>query len=357
MTRIVAILLGFVASLGAAPASAGPRHQFFGVALAGTPDTTDVRQMAHDGVATARLLVEWPAVQPDEGSPPNWSAIDQTVGGLASQGIKPIPFVWGSPAWVAGRRAKPPLDSAHDRGAWSSFITQLVQRYGPGGEYWTDPMLYDLQFPGHAAVPIRSWQVWNEPNGKVFFAPRPSARRYAKLLRISDAAIRAVDPGAKILLSGLVGYGKVRAWTFLNRLYRIDGFKRLFDATALHPYAHTTAQLADEVHLFRKVMKRHGDARTPLWITELGWGSAPPNSGGQLNVGIQGQKRRLKGAFRLLLSHRRSWHVPRLYWFEWRDPARGTPGLCPWCPTAGLRKHNRDPKPSLRAFRRLAHAG
>ena len=30
-----------------------------------------------------------------------------------------------------------------------------------------------------------------------------------------------------------------------------------------------------------RVMKRHGDGHTPLWLTELGWGSKPPsrNSG------------------------------------------------------------------------------
>ncbi len=57
----------------------------------------------------------------------------------------------------------------------------------------------------------------------------------------------------------------------------------------------------------------------PLWITELGWGSAPPDRFG-INKGPEGQETMLKRSFKLILSNRRAWNVQRLFWFHWRDP-------------------------------------
>ena len=50
-------------------------------------------------------------------------------------------------------------------------------------------------------------------------------------------------------------------------------------------------------------MKKHGDAATPLWISEVAWGSAPPDSHG-INKGPTGQAKMLKDAYNLFLSHR-----------------------------------------------------
>ena len=57
--------------------------------------------------------------------------------------------------------------------------------------------------PGsRARLPIRTWQIWNEANF-FYFALPASPSRYAKLVKISSQAIKAVDPGAKVILSGL----------------------------------------------------------------------------------------------------------------------------------------------------------
>ena len=46
---------------------------------------------------------------------------------------------------------------------------------------------------------------------------------------------------------------------------------------ALHPYASTVYDFAaGGPDASTSVMKRHGDGATPLWLTEFGWGSAPP---------------------------------------------------------------------------------
>lgn len=59
----------------------------------------------------------------------------------------------------------------------------------------------------------------------------------------------------------------------------------------------------------------------------------------------------LQKSFRLIVHHRRAWHVKRLIWFDFRDPAGR--GGCSFCSSAGLIKHSGKPKPAWRAFKRF----
>jgi hypothetical protein len=176
-------------------------------------------------------------------------------------------------------------------------------------------------------------------------------------VRISDDAIGLVDPQAKIVLAGLTGYAEPTAWSFLNKLYRVRGFKRDFDAVALHPYAATIGQFRTSVERIRQVMRKRRDSSTSLWLTEMGWGSARPTRRFPLNKGPRGQKQMLRKSFALVLHHRKPWHVQRLFWFDWRDPARGVGGYCSFCPSAGLLHHNHRAKPAYAAFSRFTPAG
>ena len=86
------------------------------------------------------------------------------------------------------------------------------------------------------------YQIWNEPNLKKYFIPYPAPKEYAQLLQLSSNAIKSVDPKAKIVLGGMPGNGDVKAWTFLDALYKqvkVPNVARYFDAAALHPYADT----------------------------------------------------------------------------------------------------------------------
>ena len=117
---------------------------------------------------TLRVPIFWANVQPRR-TTLHWGATDKVVGDLAVRGIRPVPFVYGSPAWVA----QSPAAAAwkHKEGErWRRFLTRLVERYGPGGAYWEGK--YEPDHPGARAVPITAWQIWNEPNLRAFFLPR-----------------------------------------------------------------------------------------------------------------------------------------------------------------------------------------
>jgi hypothetical protein len=355
----LALVGGLVLSLvsgsgapGARTANTSQGEEFLGIAQGSRLDTEDLQTMTATGVRVDRLLLSWDFAQPSEGSF-RWP--DLLVGSLAADGIEAVPFVWASPSWLTGVRERPPVGSRRAEHAWRHFLKAAVKRYGPGGSYWAD--VYHRQFGASATpVPIQSWEIWNEPNLDNYFAPKPSVSRYARLLRIAHDAIKSQDPHAQIVLAGITAYGHPQAWKFLDQLYRVPGAKGDFDVAALNPYASNLRQVRGVIERFHAVMRKHGDEKTPLWITELGWGSAPPDRFG-LNRGIRGQAKMLAGSFKLILDHRRAWNVKRLFWFDWRDPGRTEQaGACSFCGSAGLLKHNRDPKPAYKAFKRFARA-
>ncbi|MGK2932185.1 MAG: hypothetical protein ACSLFD_05380, partial [Solirubrobacterales bacterium] len=81
------------------------------------------------------------------------------------------------------------MRTATQRRDYKNFLRALVDRYGPGGEFWTDV------YESNRAWPIRTWQIWNEANFFYFSTP-VSAKNYTSLLKMSGSAIKSVDPNA-----------------------------------------------------------------------------------------------------------------------------------------------------------------
>jgi hypothetical protein len=208
--------------------------------------------------------------------------------------------------------------------------------------------VYRQEHPGGTPLPIQSWQIWNEPNIQKYFAPAPSPGKYARLVQISHDAIATKDPKARIVLAGLSGTGDIAPQTFLNSFYAVSGIKNKFDAVGLHPYAPTLDRQRQTIQRVRNVMASRGDAATPLWLTELAWGSAEPDSFG-LNKGPAGQAQMLRKSFNMILANRKTWHIERLFWYHWRDPL-DLNASCSFCATAGLLTYDRIKKPSYYAF-------
>jgi hypothetical protein len=349
-TRFIRLAIT-VAALGVAcfaPASAEAiRSEFYGIAQGSTLDNRDLTGMVNARVRTDRFLLNWGLVQPASKASFNWGPTDDFIGALASHAIRPVPFVWGSPEWISGNPATPPIDTAARRQAWVGFLKAAVARYGNGGVYWANR--YHRDYGANARpLPVQSWQIWNEPNLTKFFAPTPSPTKYARLVQISHDAIKSQSPQANVVLAGLPG----DAWDFLDSFYSVSGIKADFDTVALHPYGSDVSTMALRIRRSRDVMRNHLDQSTPLWITEFAWGSAPPDRFG-INQGPAGQAKMLRASFDRILEHRPSWNVQRLFWYHWRDP-RDQVATCSFCASAGLLHYDYTAKPALAAFRSFA---
>ncbi len=357
---LIALLAALAALLLPASAFALPRD-FWGVVPAETPGEGQLTTIARGGVETIRVPFNWGSVQSARGAVPDWSSTDTAVENADRAGLDVLPFLAGPPEWaiaregVGGVRAPVSLlvKTAEQRLGWREFLRLAVFRYGPGGSFWNE-------HPELAARPIRTWQIWNEPNFKYFDA-RPSPSQFGELVNNSYSALRSADPGARIVLGGLFSRPKgggskatpkrsYLATDFLERMYRTTpGVRSKFAAVALHPYSYSYKQLPEEVEELRAVMTRQHDAGKALWITELGWSSDRPNSANghnQFEKGVAGQKRELTGAFKLVKANQRAWHLQRVYWFSLTD----APGSCNFCDGSGLFGDGFTPKPAWYAY-------
>lgn len=354
----IAVSLAFASSAAALPAN------FWGVSpqLAFAPD--QLERLKRGGVDSVRMHITWS--QPAPGAANDWSSSDAIIGAIARARMETLPFLFGAPPWAVpaasvpgtGGKAKAPkflpVRNARQRSGWQQFIREAVARYGPRGSFWAEN-------PDIPRRPVRHWQIWNEPNFKYFVA-RPNPAEYGRLVKLSYAAARSVDSGARIVLGGLFAYpgearikrGPKQAFTapdFLDRMYRsTPGIKSRFHGYALHPYTSTFKRLPLYVNETRRALIRHRDGGKGLWVTELGWSSQKPSRGNSFAKGPGGQAAQLKGAFKLLRANQRKWRAQRVYWFSVDD----LPGSCNFCDGSGLFGDGFLPKPSWHAYVRFA---
>jgi polysaccharide biosynthesis protein PslG len=336
----IATALALLAMPAAATAAVPPG--FVGISPQSSLSEADFELMERAGLHSVRLPLFWSAVEPADPffEAPDWSGFDRNVELAARHGMRVLPFVWGTPPWLSDSPRLEPVDGAWQRQAWASFLRQAVNRYGSRGGFWWENE--DLPF-----LPIHRWEIWNEPNIVTFGDADPE--RFAQLIRLSGRVLRHTDPGGELILGGFFGRPlqvppNVQSGHFLSRLYRARGVKRWFDGVALHPYVARAAAMRSQILNLRRVMRLHNDAATPIYVTELGWGSDSFES--RWERGPIGQARELDRAFSMLAGHRRAWGIGGVWWFSWSDASNA----CQFCDSAGLLTEAREAKPSWYVF-------
>jgi len=352
------------ASAAATPQVAKPPKGFFGVGPQTVLTEKDVKYMKAGGIEAIRWPMLWGAIQPTKKGGYKWEVFDPVVEEAARQGLTVLPFILSTPHWLAKKETTLPVNNATQRKVYTAFLRAAVERYGPGGEFWvihspqkireekekqTTGPVYELPGaqlkPIAKPVPIKTWQVWNEANFFYFAYPVSPHN--------STPVIKAAEPGAKVILTGLFGRptaGAKRgmpAAQFLEQLYKAPGIKSAFDGVALHPYAIDSEQLEEIVEEMHEVTVANHD-RVPLYITEMGWGSQNDFHIDAFEHGVQGQVEELKAAYKYLLENRTRLDLKQVYWFSWKD----LPESCAFCDSVGLFHYSAKfrPKPAWRAF-------
>jgi len=340
---VAAVVLAVVALLAPVAQGATVPPGFFGIVPQAPPSKGDLARM-QGSVETLRMPIFWFECEPKRGEY-DFADVDAEVGAAAARGIHLLPFVYGTPAWL-GRQERAPL-SGQALTRWKGFLRVLVARYGPRGSFWKGSARRE---------PIRRWQIWNEPNFRLYWAPKIEPAGYAKLLRASATTIRRADPGAKVVLAGVapVGYG-MKTWVFMRRLLRVPGVRRDFDLAAVHPYSATIPELDYQLEKVRAAMVAGGAGRKPLLVTEFGVASHGDYPSAFV-VGEEGQARFLRQAYEGLLKMRHRWRIAGAYWYTWQDEAQADPH-CGFCQGAGLLRLNGTAKPAWFAYQRLAGRG
>jgi hypothetical protein len=305
--------------------------------------------MRRSGVESVRLVFSWARVQREPGVQPDFSETDAYVELAARHGIRLLPVVLDTPDWAKkypARHGSPP-EFVSD---YATFMTWLVQRYGPGGAFW------DLR-PDLPERPLREWQIWNEPHFDFYwYTPGGDwAPEYVQLLQTSKDAIESVDPGARIVLAGFAD----ASWRVLAKAYQA-GARGAFDVATINIFTGRPGFVMAAVRLTRRVLRRYHQPRKPIWVTETTFPAAkgevpPPEEDWKRSwyTTKTGMARRLTALYRLGARNARRMRLRRIYWYTWGSSYRGQDDLFDYSGLVSVGEDgNATAQPALRAYRR-----
>lgn len=304
-------------------------------------------QLAPLGVGWVRGFVPWTTFEPTPGRL-NESQVSALESGLEAlpKGTKVILDVVNTPQWESG--SPNPVMPPRDPGDFARFLSAITKRL---------------------AGRVSAWEIWNEEDDSLWWASGPDPAAYTALLKAAYPAIKAADPGAKVVLGGLTG----NDYEFLSQLYA-DGAKGSFDAVGVHtdlicnrvsPYEILRNGRADQrinrwaflgYRTVHEVMLANGD-NSPIWMTELGWSTSTQecNFGAGAGQGIAGVSSQQQATFLSEAYHclAQDPYVQVGIWFGLQDTE---PFDSPRS-TYGLLDSNLQPKPAYGALADFDHNG
>ncbi|HWM07804.1 MAG TPA: hypothetical protein VNO82_00615 [Solirubrobacteraceae bacterium] len=318
MLRRIFAAAVLLAALGSAPAHAAAREvprgwlgmDADGPLMEGDYGTTPEDEwdlLAGSGAESVRMAVRWPVLQPRAGRAPDLTRVDALVLSAARRGLRFLPVVHGTPRWAARNPSKGHASPPKKISTYTRLLRTLIRRYGPRGTLWRE-------HPEVRALPIRDWQIWNEPNFRDFWSKQPFPKTFVPLLRAAYRTVHRADRGARVILAGMANH----SWAGLERLYR-GGGRGYFDAVALHPFTMKPENVIRLIEMARDVMARHGDGRVPIWVTELAFPAAKGkvDEPRGLETTQAGQVKRLREALLRLAAQRKRLKIERVFWYAW----------------------------------------
>jgi polysaccharide biosynthesis protein PslG len=257
-----------------------------------------------------------------------------------------------TPPWARGPDCSTEKCRPVDPAAFAAFGAEAAKRYSPRG--------------------VHAWEIWNEPNGTGFWAPRPSAHRYNELLTLTAAAIKRADPRSTIILGGLAALpnrdGNIAATTFLAQLGRLNAIQRV-DAVGYHPY--TYPYLAsfqapwrtpwNMIHStnprgLRSVLRQYQRPDLPIWLTEYGaptHGPGTPSDGSPSSITKHTthvtEQRQAQIAADAVKAAAQDRAIGALIWYSDRDLGQAVSGNEGFY---GLRRSGGSRKPAFEELRR-----
>jgi hypothetical protein len=238
-----------------------------------------------EGARYVRLPVTWSSIARSRPSDPrnpsdptyHWEVVEGRVNSILSRGLVPILGIYAAPSWA---HSSSRLTAR--TGDFADFAAAVARRYsGNAGQ----------------APRVRYFQIWNEPNLRMFLDDSPS--HYRAMVNAAYKEIKAVHSDNVVIAGGLAPFSDpqnqygIGPFPYMRSV--LNG-KISFDVWSHHPYTsggpNHQASLEQEASLgdlprMRKLLidryragkvRSHGAPR--FWVTEFGWDTNPPDPGG-----------------------------------------------------------------------------
>jgi hypothetical protein len=354
----LAVLAGAACSSAAAPASAKLPSDFLGIVSSEIfdPLTTPywkvqiLERQRRAGVELLRQDFDWAQIEPRPGVF-HFGAYDALLTATAKTGMRVLAVLDGpSPAWAeASPRSCTTLSVVEEcpprsMASFAAFAAAVVRRYGPGGSFWRS-------HPALRALPIDSWEIWNEPNFDIYWGGHPSAAAYASMLGAAAPAIRAVDRHAEIVAAGTAN--STQGITPATYIPQLLARHPPFDTLAIHLYDYNPADVMRDMRLVRGWLDKAGYGQTPIWLTEFGWASGGPPSPFTVTPARQAQY-----VLQTIVDFARaaqSLHIRGIVYYDWQDEKTYAGGAAnPWQFHTGLVSISGVAKPAQSAYYQAA---
>jgi cellulase (glycosyl hydrolase family 5) len=286
MQRPLLLLAALLLAALAAPALAHAAPSRFDIGVQDPLDFPEqdpggaYRTIREEGMRYVRVPIPWSNVagaRPANPTNPDdpqyaWGRVDSRLDPVVNRGLTPIIAVYAPPGWShAGSRL------TTNPGDFGDFMTAIARRYGGG-----------------AHPRVKYWQIFNEPNLKVYLDDSPA--RYRELVNAGYKSVKAVHGDNVVIAGGTAPFGSpsneqgMAPFPFMRSVLKA---KVSFDIWSHHPYTsggpNHHAALAQDASLgdlpeMRRVLvaarKAHHIKSTRFWVTEFGWDSKPPDPGG-----------------------------------------------------------------------------
>ena len=307
----------------------------------------NLNDQAASGVDVVRQTFDWSQLERSRNRY-DFSWYDRWMAEVARRRMEVLPILFNAPRFRSTRALGRGRGAALPRNPedMGRFAARLVRRYGPRGTFWRRRR--DLP-----RVPVRTWQVWNEPNIRAYWPTGPNPAEYTRLLRATAKHIRRADPRAEIVTAGIPDSALgIPLGRFVRGMYAA-GAGPAFDTLAIHAYSSSPTGVPALARRVRRLMDRHGDRRGSLRVTEFGWASSGPRS--RFRVTPQEHARRLSWTLRALYGARARLRLRGVVYYSWRDGEPYPPHYRDFSGLhTGLLDASRRPKPAYHAFRAVA---
>lgn len=204
--------------------------------------------MQEAGIGWVRVDFLWDDIEPSRGEW-KWDKYDHMVETLRSRGIRILGILNYNTGWASSKWNDAPTPELY-----VEYARQVVARYKDR---------------------VRYWEIWNEPDSKIYWEPQDDMRSYTALLTAVYPVIKQEDPTSRVVLGGLS-----QGLPFpLKRVYQHGG-EGSFDVVNIHPFADPL--LAESKTFYRglyrsvkKTMEKYGDGDKEIWFTEVGCPGVP----------------------------------------------------------------------------------
>jgi hypothetical protein len=243
------------------------------------PQPGEIEMIARGGFRWVRMDFVWASTEPQRGQY-DFSAYDRLLERLDAAHLRALFILdYGNPLYTSGKAVRTPAA----RAAFARWAGAAAKHYSGRGVLW---------------------ELFNEPNTKMFWPPQPDSAEYIALAQEVNRAFHQAAPGEELVgpatsvdidfLEDCLKAGSVSAWTALS----------------VHPYRQTDPETAVlEYERLRKLISKYGRGQSAIISSEWGYSSA------WSRMSEQRQAVMLAREFLTNLAN----GIKLSIWYDWRD--------------------------------------